>query len=133
VLDLAPNDVFDNGVADANISKLMIRELRTLARRPSFRNQALIFSEVVSRVIISSPFPVPRATEQPQAIRGRVARRPHEVLGKSLSEGSLEEGFIARAPELIGGANGLRSRIVTDVSDGKRKRIRQQSLGHGSS
>jgi hypothetical protein len=59
-LDLAPNDVFDNGAADANLAQRMIRELRPFAHRPSFRSQALIFSEVVSWVIISSPFPVPR-------------------------------------------------------------------------
>jgi hypothetical protein len=42
------------------MAQLMIRALRPLAYRSSFRSQALILSEVVSRVIISSPFLVPR-------------------------------------------------------------------------
>jgi hypothetical protein len=42
------------------MAQLMIRALRPFAYRSSFRSQALILSEVVSRVIISSPFLVPR-------------------------------------------------------------------------
>jgi|ERR1700727_2481709 hypothetical protein len=60
--------------------------------------------------------------------RGRLVRRPHEVLGKSLSEGSLEESFIARAPEPVRGANTFRSRIVTDVIGGKRRVVRAPSM-----
>jgi len=42
------------------------------------------------------------------------------LLGKGLRKSLLEEGFITRAPELKGGANGLSPGIFTDAICGKR-------------
>ena len=84
------------------------------ARRLSVPEPALIFSEIILRAIISTPFAARRGRWLGCIIRGGLARRPG-VLGKGLRKGLLEQGFIARAPELMGGADGLRSGIFTDA------------------